>query len=117
MTSSVSVQSRPYLTAPIMVSTYTIVPTLKMLELCVFVSVKFPPIVCVLICDFLLVCVQGDIRLVGGATEFEGRVEVCVDNAWGTVCDDSWGVADGNIVCRQLSYGIGKHIKLSSVYL
>ncbi len=46
-TSSVSVQSRSSLTALTMVSIHTIVPTLKMLEPCVFVSVKFPPIVCV----------------------------------------------------------------------
>lgn len=43
MTSSVSGQSRPSLTAPTMVSIHTIVPTLKMLEPCVFVSVKLSP--------------------------------------------------------------------------
>ena len=53
---------------------------------------------------FSLVCNQGDIRLRGGSNEFEGRVEVCNANAWGTVCDDLWGAVDAGIACRQLGY-------------
>ena len=47
-------------------------------------------------------CMYGKIRLVGGADEYEGRVEICIDNQWGTVCDDDWDASDAQVVCSQI---------------
>lgn len=46
-----------------------------------------------------------DVRLIGGSNDAEGKVEVKKpDGTWGAICDDSWGKADAQVVCRMLCY-------------
>ena len=65
---------------------------------------------CYLLSHLLVPCTYGDIRLADGSTSFEGRVEICINETYGTVCDDFWNVNDAEVVCRQLGYFGGKLI-------
>jgi deleted-in-malignant-brain-tumors protein 1 len=46
-------------------------------------------------------CTHGAIRLRGGTATL-GRVEICNNNIWGTVCDGSWDNTDAIVACTQL---------------
>ena len=47
---------------------------------------------------------EGEVRLVGGQNKYEGRVEVCNNEEWKTVCDRGWREEEAEVVCRQLGY-------------
>ncbi|XP_035665561.1 uncharacterized protein LOC118408809, partial [Branchiostoma floridae] len=84
-------------------------------------------------CDGKIDCENGDdeqdcqdsgpssleIRLVGGATEYEGRVEIQSSNGtgqWGTICDDDFDFNAARVVCRQLGYGFPLQYTSSDVF-
>ena len=52
---------------------------------------------------------HGDLRLTGGSSALEGRVEVCDGQQWRKVCNDAWDNTDALVVCRQLGFSeVGK---------
>lgn len=55
----------------------------------------------------LLDCVDGEVALIQ-SDEYdqlnEGRVEICRNRTWGTVCNRSFGVDEAGVVCKQLGY-------------
>ena len=55
-------------------------------------------------------CTEGEVRLTDSVIEQEGRVEVCFNGVWSSICDDGWDKTDAHIICRQLGYGqLGLH--------
>ena len=69
-------------------------------------------------------CNEGALKLAGGSTNNEGRVEICSNGIWGTICDaNKWDSRDATVVCKQLGYKnpskevISKHKQLTSTIL
>ena len=51
-----------------------------------------------------MVCANGELRLAGSTTAGQGRVEICINETWGTICDDSWGTPDASVACASLRF-------------
>ena len=63
-------------------------------------------------CIHVASCQNGDLKLVGGISENEGRLEVCFDQRWGTISGDGWTHADTRVACRQLGYSTSGIVKV-----
>ena len=57
--------------------------------------------------SFPLGCTTGVVRLLDTSYSYLGIVEICVNNTWGTVCNDGFDNNDLRVVCRQLGYHSG----------
>ncbi|XP_071264600.1 neurotrypsin isoform X2 [Salvelinus alpinus] len=60
-------------------------------------------------------CKQGSVRLQGGRSKLDGRVEVYLQGVWGSVCSDDWGDQDATVVCRQLGQGFSGRARSSAL--
>ena len=49
-------------------------------------------------------CNDGDLKLVGGTSENEGRLEVCLNRRWGTIDGEGWTDTETEAACNQLGY-------------
>ena len=54
--------------------------------------------------SFAVKCGDGNVKIAGSSTLGLGRVEICVNGTWGTICTDYWDNSDASVVCKQLGY-------------
>ena len=55
------------------------------------------------------VCKSGLTRLVGGASNSAGILEICREGAWTSVCRDSVDAREANLICKHMGFlPIGK---------
>ena len=55
-------------------------------------------------------CVERQLRLANGTSQYEGRVEVCIGGVWGTIGDTAWDFISAGVICRLAGFSRpGKH--------
>ena len=63
-------------------------------------------------------CSDGDLRLADGRNDTttgvkEGRLEICINNAWGGVCINNFGSPEAAIVCNSFNLSVkGEYVRL-----
>ena len=69
-------------------------------------------------CVIITIYIDVKVRLSGsGNNKSSGRVEIYdPELGWGTICDDSWDIHAGNVVCRQLGFLEAIEVKFAAYY-
>ena len=49
-------------------------------------------------------CTDGEIKLIGGDADYEGTIQMCLNNTFGTICDDRFNSLAAGVVCSSLGY-------------
>ena len=49
-------------------------------------------------------CNDGELKLVGGNTKYEGRLQICFDQRWTAIDAKGWTMLDTKVACKQLGY-------------
>ena len=49
-------------------------------------------------------CKEGAVRLVNGQNVRRGLVQVCINQAWGTVCSNQFFTREAQVVCSQMNF-------------
>ena len=49
-------------------------------------------------------CTNGTVRLSGSPAKNSGRIEICIETTWTSLCDQSWDFKDVQVVCKELGY-------------
>ncbi|XP_061193442.1 deleted in malignant brain tumors 1 protein-like [Saccostrea echinata] len=47
------------------------------------------------------------VRIVNGSSEYEGRVEVLINEQWRSICDNGWDKNDADVTCKSIGYSGG----------
>ena len=52
-------------------------------------------------------CTDYDVQLVDGPSLNEGRVLICINGVWGTLCNSDIDYNDAKVICLQLGFKTG----------
>ena len=55
---------------------------------------------------YAVLCSEGEVKLVGGSDDgdISGRVEMCVNEEWRSICSLGWSAQNTEVLCRELGY-------------
>ncbi|XP_052772242.1 scavenger receptor cysteine-rich domain superfamily protein-like [Mya arenaria] len=57
-----------------------------------------------------------DIRLSGGQSKIEGRVEIKSMDTWGTICKDRFGIREADVICNMMGFPPAQDVYLNGEY-